>query len=732
MLTFIQQLEQESILTDQQSVFNTAIKQTTVRIDGDQLRLTGQTKNQNNQTEEIVVTYRFSDQEEKERWQTKEIPEMLKITGGLERPNTARNFNQFDYRTYLKRKQIHWTLKAEKIELAVSDESLYSLAYQTDRVRSDFFNFIDQHIQGKSASYLKALLFADKRALSNSTLENYRALGIVHLLSISGLHISFLIMFVEKVLLRLRVTKEKTALILFCLLPVYGLMAGFGISVFRAVIQAMLRLGSRLLKRNIASLDIWSYTMLLALLVDPYQIYSAGFQLSYLLSGILVLLSGQTWFIKQPAIKSVILLNGLISLVSLPILTYHFYEFSWVVLLLNLVFVPLFSYLVLPLLIGLLISIPVLIFLPWLKEFVLLADLCINYLEKLVEAISSSASFNIITGRLSIIGMSIMLIGITWMFINFERSIRRCNHWQWWAAGSLIVLGLFSEVYSPAGKVVMLNIGQGDALLIKEPFGRGNYLIDTGGAVDWKNKEEWAKAESPYSIGKNTVVPSLKSLGVPNLDQLILTHADTDHVGALKDILEDMPTTEIIATKRTLLDPIIQESYPLIKKQSINLKAVNEAKQERVGPDLMVLYPLTETNITDEISKNDASLVLYGKIGGQKWLFTGDVESGGENELLSYYPGLKADILKVAHHGSKTSSQETFVNKVSPAVALISSGQNNFYGHPHAEVVKRLKAVQAKLYRTDQQGAVMFTYLQLPMQKKSKTAFKTAIPADMN
>ena len=146
LLTFTQPLKQESVLTDQQPVFITAVEQTTVRIDGDQLRFTGQTKNQNNQTEEIVVTYRFSEQEEKERWQTKEMPEMLKITGGLKQPSTARNFNQFDYRAYLKRKQIYWTLKAEKIEPAEAHQSLYSLAYQIDKLRSDFFNFIDPPI----------------------------------------------------------------------------------------------------------------------------------------------------------------------------------------------------------------------------------------------------------------------------------------------------------------------------------------------------------------------------------------------------------------------------------------------------------------------------------------------------------------------------------------------------------------------------------------------------------
>lgn len=705
----------ESVLPESQNEFNLVVKKTSVKIDGQFLRFTGLLKNKNNQSEEVVVSYKFSTEKEKRKFEEIGVPNFLKINGVLELPKDARNFHQFSYSKYLYQNQIYWTLKAEENKKQSQLEFRKApFLYRVDHLRSELFNWIDRTAGGLTGAYIKALLFADKRELSASTLENYKSLGIIHLLSISGLHIQFLIILIEKSLLRIGLTKETTAFILVCTLPVYGLFAGFGVSVFRAIVQSMIALGYLLIKRTSISLDNWAITMVLALLIDPFQIYSAGFHLSYLLSCFMIILSGQKWIRKLPPVKMAVTLNLLISLVSIPVLSYHFYEFSWIVIILNLVFIPIFSIVLLPLLVFTFVMCGFLSFFSVPVIPLILSDIVIRVVEKLAETVSKLSSFTFVTGRLSIFGMMFTCLGIGLLFVYFEKQ-KTLKTVSFFIIGiTLLSIGVLSEKYSPFGRVVMLDVGQGDAFLIKEPWGRGNYLIDTGGLSQWQTVEEWTVSESPYSLGTDVVIPAMKSFGIGKLDQIILTHADTDHVGALKDIINGIDAKEIIATKETFLDPSVKELMYLFSQDHIKLSPVDYDKTNLAGPDLNVLYPSKETKIRIEENKNNASLVLFGQVGQYKWLFTGDLEAEGEKTLMKRYPNLKTDILKVAHHGSRSSTQESFLDSLSPLIGWISSGENNVYGHPNNEILARLENRDIEIYRTDQQGAVQYQYVTIP------------------
>lgn len=712
-MTLIRPHKSESILMENQKTFNIIVKSTTVEIDGQILRFKGLLVSEKDDKEEVIVSYKIASEEEKNVFEEKGVPSFLKIEGRLTRPNESVNFHQFSYKDYLLKDEIFYKLTAEKLEKQKAFKEL-SISYKTDRLRSVLFNQIDKGIGGMTGTYLKALLFADKRDLSDLNLENYRALGIIHLLSISGLHIQFLIVMVEKSLLRVGLTKEITNRILFFTLPVYGILAGFKVSVFRAIIQSMFSIGSRLFKRKTVSLDNWSFTLFIALLINPYQIYSVGFQLSYLLSSVMIILSKQKWIRNLPRFKMGICLNILISLVSIPVLSYHFYEFSWVVVLLNIIFIPVFSIVLLPLLTSIFIIAILLYGLFNIRISVTFADTFIILLENLVEKINSLGSFTFVTGRLSTIGMSLVCFGIVLVFLYLDIQSNRKPFSMLLIGIVLIFTGIMSERHSPIGKVVMLDVGQGDAFLIKEPWGKGNYLIDTGGLSRWKETEEWAEPESPYSIGKDVVVPSIKALGVKKLDQIILTHADTDHVGALEEIVKEIKTKEITATPETFLDPSLKTLWPLFVSQHVELSPIHYSKSNKAGPNLHILYPFSSPGPELKDSKNNQSLVLFGKIGNKKWLFTGDLEAAGEDILLKHYPKLNTDILKVGHHGSKSSTQDTFLEQLAPSIGWISSGENNLYGHPNQEVIERLKEKNVKTYRTDQSGAVLYQYTPIP------------------
>ncbi|MFC6465637.1 DNA internalization-related competence protein ComEC/Rec2 [Marinilactibacillus sp. GCM10026970] len=727
-LTMLKTHNEKTWLNKDIQTIRVLIKKSTIDIDGDRLRFTSLVRLDNERNEEVIITYKIQSEAEKNDFLTNSLSDYVELTGSLSKPNQARNFNQFDYRKYLYRNQIYWVFQADTIKKLPEEKVGMPFSYRVDRVRTRFLEFVDRILSGKTSAYIKTLLFADKREMSESTLENYRDLGVIHLLSISGLHIQFIIALVRNVLLKCRLTKETTALWLLVFLPVYGYLSGFGVSVFRAIVQALIATVFTLLKRPSSSLDNWALTLMLALLIDPYQMYSAGFQLSYLLSCLLILLSNQKSIQLMSPLKQTIVLNCVLSIVSIPVLSFHFFEFSWIVILLNFFFIPLFSFLLLPLLVSLFILGVVFSKWPLFEYANAVSDYLLDGIEQGVKILSESYDFSFVVGRLSVFGMIFLVLGIIVLLITLEKNKGYRKKGMILIGCLLFFVGLFSKQLSPVGKVMMIDVGQGDALLIKQPFGKGNYLIDTGGLVEWKEVEEWKKRETPFAVGKDVVLPTIKSQGVNKLHQIYLSHADADHIGALEEIVQDIQIKEILATQSTFLDPSLEVLMPEFKKQKILLTVLSKDVESALGPGLRVIYPDEDKSTKENQNKNDASLVLYGKIDRYRWLFTGDLEATGEEDITRMYPNLTVDILKVAHHGSLTSSQEAFLDSLEPKVGWISSGVNNTYGHPNPEVLTRLQDRAIDIYRTDLRGAVLYEYYAFPFIKHHDDRMIQVIP----
>lgn len=273
----------------------------------------------------------------------------------------------------------------------------------------------------------------------------------------------------------------------------------------------------------------------------------------------------------------------------------------------------------------------------------------------------------------------------------------------------VVVFSLFYYQISPVGYVLMLDVGQGDSILIKEPITGKVTMIDTGGRVEWYTKEPWQEQEDPFNLGEDVIVPALKSLGISNIHRLYITHADLDHAGEIKNIGKIMPVNEIVATEGTFND----------EKVARQVEALGNTTLKILKPPLIVDYPVKDSLAIHPInvkeSNNNDSLTLYGKIGNDTWLFTGDLEVEGEEQLINCYPNLKATHLKIAHHGSKTSTSQAFLNQIQADEALISVGRNNTFGHPNEEVIKRLKEMDINVLNTAEEGAIMFKYIKLPL-----------------
>lgn len=254
----------------------------------------------------------------------------------------------------------------------------------------------------------------------------------------------------------------------------------------------------------------------------------------------------------------------------------------------------------------------------------------------------------------------------------------------------------------------MLDVGQGDSIVIKQPFNNKVTMIDTGGSVKWGKEEAWQQQEIEFTIGKNITTPSLNALGISTIDRLYVTHADTDHSGEIKTIGENMQINEIMATKATLLEQNVREQ--LIGLENTEISEVKPPVVSNLPvKDSIILHPKNH-----HITNNDHSLVIYAKIGDDYWLFTGDLEVDGERKLLQTYPALRADYLKIGHHGSQTSTSQEFLNQLQASYALISVGENNSFGHPNKEVIERLERMDMHILSTGESGAVLVKYIKYP------------------
>ena len=231
------------------------------------------------------------------------------------------------------------------------------------------------------------------------------------------------------------------------------------------------------------------------------------------------------------------------------------------------------------------------------------------------------------------------------------------------------------------------------------------YLIDTGGLLNF-SKEEWQKKKKTFDPGEDIVVPYLKSIGITVIDKLIVTHDDADHMGGGLAVLEHIRVKEIIIPE-TLKEEFVKTDFiQYALQEELRITAMRDGDGWRVGENqFYVLHPQDKMN-----DSNENSLVLLAKINELKWLFTGDIGEEGERALLEQYPKLKVDVLKAGHHGSKTSSSSNFLDQIEAKAVIVSAGYNNRFGHPHPEVLSAYSERNMRVFRTDEQGAITYSY----------------------
>lgn len=620
------------------------------------------------------VYYQLQTPSEKKYFQNLDHLVSLSVVGTVERPIGQRNFNGFDYKAYLKREGIYGLVSVKSIK-AIRPVKPRHLVERVRLWRRRLLVHIDHHFPAPMKHYMTGLLLGHLDQSFDEMSEIYTELGIIHLFALSGMQVGFFIGIFRWLFLRVGLFREylKYALMGFAL--VYAGLTGFTISVVRSLIQAILS------QFGLRQWDNLGLTILLLFFLSPHFLQTPGGVLSFAYAFILATLDLEALQGRQKAVVESLAL----SVAILPLLMFYFGTFQPLSILLTASFALVFDVLMLPLL-GLVLILSPLVSLAFLNPF-------FAFLEVLIKWVGELSPRPLVFGSPSFLILLIMLMSLA--ALHDFWTVKKVRYGL--MLGLVVLFGVTKNPLE--NEVTIMDIGQGDSIFIRDMRGK-NLLIDTGGRVVFAQKEQWRERQMTANA-KRTSIPYLKSRGVSTIDQLLITHTDTDHMGDMQVLAKAFKIKEILVSPGAMTEPSFVEALQKMKTRVRLIKAGDQLPM--MGSFLQVLYPWEQGD-----GGNNDSLVLYGKLLDKTFLFTGDLEIEGEKALINKYPKLAVDVLKAGHHGSKGSSDPAFLRHINAKVALISAGLNNRYHHPNTETLERFEQQGMQVYRTDQEGAIRF------------------------
>ncbi len=577
--------------------------------------------------------------------------DMIYIEGNTYEIEVMNIPHNFDYQNYKLSLHIDGLLDVNK-------SRFISHKFHLREISERLIRSVHQRFSELTASYLSMLLFGEDGYLSEELNADMRSISITHLFVISGMHVGILLYGIRYLLSFIYISKQNKDFISFVFLIGYVIITGFSVSVIRASLLVGLLTLSKAAKSYLTHVDILSIIFILFLLIEPLYLLQVGFQLSFLIT-LVILLSKD--FLPNHQLNQMIIIQIVAMLFSFPILLGLNHSYNVIALLSGIIFYYIVAYLFLP--------VSFIVFLFSSLEYVYIA--LIQLFEGLLKVFSLT-NISIDFQFSSLLSIFLYYIGVSFLIINLLSRKRVLKPLFILFFAFFISLGRLFP--TPLSRVIFFDVNQGDSSLIQA--NGCNILIDSGSEDDY-----------------DSIIHYLEGENITTIDIVFITHFHEDHYGEMRGLLDSVDVIHLYASTLNQLFPEIE----IIEKGDI----VSCNHQ---------LLNIVSAN-TGDSNQNNNSIVIETKIGNDNYLFTGDIEAEVEADIISNLVS-KVNILKVAHHGSVTSSTMAFIEAINPDIAIISVGMNS-YGHPSNEVIERFLKLGVKVLRTDSLGSIFIYYCPL-------------------
>lgn len=644
-----------------------------------------------------------------------ELGSIVRVKGKLSIFEKASNPGQFDAHSYYQILKISYRLNQAKIShKTVSYHMISEKLYQ---LKGFLSQKLSEALPEEEAALMQTMLLGEKSSMDKELKELYQRNGIAHILAISGLHISMLGMGLYRLLRKCCVPMKGAAAAAVGLMFLYGVMTGFSVSALRAILMFSLQMLSIVLERTYDMLTAAAVAAVGILLEQPLYFYHSGFCFSFgCVFGIGLLLPALTGgdekkqeFVKKGKIHAQLswgeilwqqVVKGLLgalamAMITFPIYLWYYYQFPIYSILLNLLVIPLMSFLMGA---GLLLLVCQLLCPVLGIPFALLIGGILTIYRTACEFCDSLPGNSLTFGRPEIWQMTLYL-SLLLTILLLKKKIKIPFRWGIALAALLILL------WRPGSelKITFLDVGQGDCIYIENDNG-DCYLVDGG-------------SSSVSHVGKYRLLPFLKFQGAGTLEAVFVTHPDEDHYSGIMELLEQ-GEVQGIRVKNLVLPDVSEsaknEGYQTLVQTARNAKIpiFYLSRGQRLENGKLIFTCLHPEKGDRNTEPNEYSIVLKASYGNFSALLTGDIEGNGERELMESLAAEPADgritILKAAHHGSRNSTPMSFLESERPVYAVISCGKKNSYGHPHKELLERLENCGVETLITWESGAVSF------------------------
>ncbi len=576
------------------------------------------------------------------------LGDKINIEGKLSIPNQNTIPNTFNYKKYLNNHNIYFIMKAEKINIIKENQNiLYKIK---TKLTSRISNY-------KTYKELNAFIMGDTSLLEDDDYYNYQKNGIVHMFSIGSMQIKIVSILILYMLSKVKIKEIFKYILLFLFLISFIFILNQSASVIRSLLFYIMITINKKKDFNISTKNILLLTISVLIIINPKIIFDTGFQYSCASSyGLIISIDKR----KVNYFKKILKASMIATLYSLPITLINNYEINILAPINNLIFMPLITLIVFP------ISF-LTILIPYLEP---VYKIIINIVSLLNNTIGSINMFNIIIPKVNNYLYLIYYI----LLILFTHSKNK----KYLTAALLFILSFkLKPLIDNNTYIYFLDIGQGDSTLIYNK--KEVILIDTGGNYN-------------YAVSNNSIL-MIKSLGINKIDLLLLTHGDADHMKDAPNIIKKLKVKNVMMNQNEYNDlekEVLKTKVNIVNnyKSKMNFKIYNEF----IG-----------------IDENTSSIMSHLTINKTKILFLGDASKNEELLLYDKYK-IKTDIVKLAHHGSKTSSDKNFLKNIEAKEAIISSGRNNLYKHPSLETINSLNELKIKYLNTADSGTIKYTF----------------------